>query len=66
MSRGASQARNRIPTKNQRRGPNHAASLDGIAGAPDPADVFDHLDRCSNLLTAKELSALLAVSPKTI
>jgi len=29
-------------------------------------DVFELLDRCPNLLTAKELADLLAVSPKTI
>jgi excisionase family DNA binding protein len=33
---------------------------------PGAADVFDRLDRCCSLLTAKELATLLAVSPKTI
>ena len=33
---------------------------------PDGVDIFDRLARSSNLLTAKELAALLAVSPKTI
>ena len=28
--------------------------------------MLDHSARCSNLLTTKELAALLAVSPKTI
>ncbi|MCZ2078721.1 MAG: helix-turn-helix domain-containing protein [Bryobacterales bacterium] len=50
----------------QRRGPNRAESSDAAAALAGPADVFDHLDRCSNLLTVKELAALLAVSPKTI
>lgn len=66
MSRGSSEARNRIPPKIQRRAPSRAESPDGAPGLPDPADVFDRLDRYSNLLTAKELAALLAVSPKTI
>jgi excisionase family DNA binding protein len=66
MSRGSSEARKRISRGIQRRGPNRAESLDGVVGVPGPADVFEHLDRCSNLLTAKELGALLAVSPKTI
>ena len=66
MSCGSSEARNRIPPKIQRCAPNRAESPDGALGLPDSADVFDRLDRCSNLLTAKELAALLGVSPKTI
>ena len=66
MSRGARPARNRSSQVIQRRGPNRAESSDAAAALPGPADVFDHLDRCSNLLTVKELAALLAVSPKTI
>jgi len=66
MNSGSSEARNQTPQGIRRRGPNRAENADGVAGLPDPADVFDRLDRCSNLLTAKELAALLAVSPKTI
>ena len=66
MSRGSALARNRSSPGIQRRGPNRAESTDLAPALPGPADVFDHLDRCSNLLTAKELAALLAVSPKTI
>ena len=36
------------------------------SGSADREDVFDHLARCSKLLTAKELAALLGISPKTI
>jgi len=50
----------------ERRGPSRAASSDAAVELPSPADVFDRLDRYSNLLTAKELAALLSVSPKTI
>jgi excisionase family DNA binding protein len=50
----------------QRRGPNRAETSDAGPGLPGAADVFDYLNHCSNLLTAKELAALLAVSPKTI
>ena len=66
MSRDSRLASNRILPGIQRCGPNRAASTGLAAALPSPADVFDHLDRCSNLLTAKELAALLAVSPKTI
>lgn len=66
MSRGSSQARNQISPAIPRRGPNRSEKLDADVGSPGAVDVFDHLNRCSNLLTAKELAALLAVSPKTI
>ena len=50
----------------ERRGPSRAASSDAAPQLPRPADVFDRLDRYSYLMTAKELAALLAISPKTI
>lgn len=66
MTRVSTEARGRSSPGIQRRGPTRAGSPDGAAGLPDPVDVFDRLARYSNLLTAKELAALLAVSPKTI
>ena len=66
MSRATSRQRNRISPGIQRRGPNRAQNSDAAPGLPDPTDIFDRLDRCSNLLTANEMAALLAVSPKTI
>ncbi len=65
MSRGSRLAGNRVSPEIQRHGPSREGS-NAVATLSGPADVFDHLDRCSNLLTAKELAALLAVSPKTI
>jgi excisionase family DNA binding protein len=66
MSRGSRLAGNRVSPEIQRRGPSRAEGSNAAPTLSGPADVFDHLDRCSNLLTAKELAALLAVSPKTI
>ena len=50
----------------ERRGPASADSPGGASESPDGDDVFDHLARCAKLLTAKELAALLGISPKTI
>lgn len=66
MARVSFAARSRSSPDIQRRGPACAGSPDSAAGSQDPIDVFDHLARCSNLLTTKELAALLAVSPKTV
>jgi excisionase family DNA binding protein len=66
MGSGSKRAGNRLSPGIQRRGPSRAEISDAVPVPPRQADVFDHLDRCSNLLTAKELAALLAVSPKTI
>lgn len=66
MARVSFGARNRSAPKIQRSGPGRAGGPDNAAGSREPVDVFDHLARCSNLLTTKELAALLAVSPKTV
>jgi excisionase family DNA binding protein len=66
MARVSSAARNRSSPEVQRRGPARAGDSGSAAGSQDPVDVFDHLARCSNLLTTKELAALLTVSPKTV
>ena len=66
MARVPSEARNRSLPKIQRRGPARASRIDKDAGSLDPVDVFDRLARSPNLLTARELADLLAVSPKTI
>jgi excisionase family DNA binding protein len=66
MARVSFGARNRSSPEIQRRGPARAGGPDNAAGSQEPVDVFDHLARCSNLLTTKELAALLAVSPKTV
>jgi excisionase family DNA binding protein len=50
----------------ERRGPASADRTDASSRLADPEDVFDHLAHCSRLLTAKELAALLGISPKTI
>jgi excisionase family DNA binding protein len=66
MSRGSSQAPNPGSPAIPRRGPSRSETSDAAPTLSGPADVFDHLDRCSNLLTVKELAALLAISPKTV
>jgi excisionase family DNA binding protein len=66
MARGSSAARNRSTPVISRRGPARAGAADSAAAPQEPVDVFDYLARCSNLLTTKELAALLAVSPKTV
>ena len=66
MPRVPSEARNQSLPKIPRRGPARAGRIDSDAGSLDPVDVFDRLARSPNLLTAKELADLLAVSPKTI
>jgi excisionase family DNA binding protein len=71
MTRGKSEARagftggsTAAPPK---RGPARAGKLPGAAeSGADASDIFDRLAQCSNLLTVKELSALLAVSSKTV
>ena len=66
MARVSSAARNRSSPEVQQRGPARAGYSGSAAGSQDPVDVFDYLARCSNLLTTKELAALLAISPKTV
>jgi excisionase family DNA binding protein len=66
MARVSSEARRRPLSKIQRRGPGRANSVECDPASPDPLDIFDRLARSPNLLTAKELAGLLAVSPKTI
>lgn len=66
MARVSSAARNGSSPEIPRRGPARAGGSDNAIGLEAASDVFDHLARCSNLLTAKELAALLAVSPKTV
>jgi excisionase family DNA binding protein len=66
MARVSSAARNRSSPEIPRRGPASADGADSAVGPESAVDVFDHLARCSNLLTTKELAALLAVSPKTV
>jgi excisionase family DNA binding protein len=66
MARVSSAARNRSSPEIPRRGPVRADGADHAVGPQEPVDVFDHLACCSNLLTTKELAALLAVSPKTV
>ena len=65
MARVSSETSRRPSPRIRRRGPDRENSVD-CDPASDPLDVFDRLARSPNLLTAKELAGLLAVSPKTI
>jgi excisionase family DNA binding protein len=65
MTRAKSEARAESPTLPAKRGP---ARAENVAERPsgDAVDVFERLAQSANLLTVKELAALLAVSPKTV
>lgn len=66
MARVPTESPHRSSTQVQRRGPVRASRNDSGTDLPDALDVFDRLDQSPNLLTAKQLADLLAVSPKTI
>jgi transcriptional regulator with XRE-family HTH domain len=57
MARVSLRAHNQSFPEIQRRVPARADVRENAAGSQDPVDVFDHLARCSNLLTTKELVA---------